>query len=214
MTPRGVWTCRSAGVAFTVTTLCTVIVNYSIAVGCHACYTASDGPLTFPDHVFISATLRKPPTRFTGLVGFSCTALFGIIAGIGRFVQIRDIVYATIDEAETREKLIRRNRASLKYLLTFGLALIGLCVAWPEEHSSLRTLVHYFMVFFTFTSILIFLYLQIYLIERQLATLLCRSDAESSSPDIPFLDATPRRDTSLVTISPCHINCLANVDRR
>ena len=210
MTPRGVWLCRLAGVGFTVITLCTVIVNYSIAVGCrHACYTASDGPLTFPDHVFISATLRKPPTRFTGLVGFSCTALFGVIAGIGRFLQIRDIALATIDEAETRDRILRRNRASLKYLFVFGVALIGLCVAWPEEHFSLRTLIHYLMVFFTFTSILFFLYLQIYIIERQLATLICGSDSENASPDIPFLDETPRRDTSLV-ISPCHMNCPAN----
>lgn len=170
-----------------VVVLMTITVNYILAIGCgDACYPESDTPIDFPDHLFISTTLQKPPTRVIGLVGFSLASLTGVMMGLARCLQIHSLTEC-IQTQTVQENLRRKNRASVKYLLIFGISLVLLTVFPPQENkSSAQTAIHYFCSFLTFATFLVFVIVQLHQIEGTLVTLPAHPPSENDV-EIPFL---------------------------
>jgi len=168
-----------------VVVLMTLAVNYSLAIGCgDPCFSESDSPVDFPDHMFISSTLQKAPTCYTGIAGFSMAAITGVMMGLLRYFQIKHIA-AGLEPEELKENIMRKNDASLKYLFVFGVSLVILSIFPPDDAALLQSIVHYCCSCFTFVCFLVFVVLQLNRIEGTLISLPPR--VRSNDIEIPLL---------------------------
>lgn len=153
---------------FTVTIVATVVVNYALALLCDDCYVEGNS-VQFPDHLFISSTLREPPTHYIGMAGFCTAAILGITAGTSRFYQVQSLT-ERIELQSIRDQIQLKNRASVIRLWIFGVSLIVLSICIRKHQPFPLNLVHSFSSFLMMMAFLEFVLLQLDGVERTLMT--------------------------------------------
>lgn len=72
---------RGVGVLAFMVANCAVILGFSLSFGCRACYGSRGSQVHIPDQFAVTDTLRESPTRWIGLVLFTCSTLLLVLLG-------------------------------------------------------------------------------------------------------------------------------------